>query len=639
MMPLSMIYDGTGQPPPERTLLRAGRLTLVYEAGTLRDIRMGDQEIVRGIYAAVRDHNWSTIPAVLHDVTTEVEDDHFRITFTSVHQQGSIHFTWRGTIEGSADSIVKFVFDGTAQSAFKRNRVGFCVLHPMEVAGIDCLIEHPDGSRTSGVFPRYIAPHQPFLNIRAMTHEVLPGVQAEVRMEGDIFETEDQRNWIDASFKTYCTPLSLPFPAALEVGSRIQQSVTLRLLGQPSVPIQILTSEPTVYTDPTLTVPLPPIGLGHASHHEPLTADELDRLRGLHPAHLRFDWRAPFEATALAQASQEARALGCGLELALHLSAAVDSDLAQVRAAVDKVKPEIVRWLVFQQGTTSTPREVAALAREALSAYAPLGAGTDAFFTELNRERPPADLLDWVTYSINPQVHAFDNASLTETLLAQGETVASTRQFAPGCRVAVSPVTLKMRWNPNATANAPAISPAELPAQVDVRQLSLCGAGWTLGSIKSLALAGADSVTYYETTGWLGVMEREAGSPLPERFASVPGGVFPLYHVLADINAFRGGEVVNCRATAPLRCDGLVLQKDGQLRILLANYTGEMIQVRVEAPAGVYGLRILDETSADSAIRDPQAFRAAPPIPVNTHEDTLTVILHPYAVAVLDRLS
>ena len=25
--------------------------------------------------------------------------------------------------------------------------------------------------------------------------------------EGDIFETEDQRNWSDASYKTFCTPL------------------------------------------------------------------------------------------------------------------------------------------------------------------------------------------------------------------------------------------------------------------------------------------------------------------------------------------------------------------------------------------------------------------------------------------------
>lgn len=28
--------------------------------------------------------------------------------------------------------------------------------------------------------------------------------------EGDVFEMEDQRNWTDASYKTYCTPWGCP---------------------------------------------------------------------------------------------------------------------------------------------------------------------------------------------------------------------------------------------------------------------------------------------------------------------------------------------------------------------------------------------------------------------------------------------
>ena len=37
--------------------------------------------------------------------------------------------------------------------------------------------------------------------------------------------------------------------------------------------------------------------------------------------------------------------------------------------------------------------------------------------------------MDFVNYSINPQVHAFDNLSLAETLSAQAETVKSARNF------------------------------------------------------------------------------------------------------------------------------------------------------------------------------------------------------------------
>ena len=56
-------------------------------------------------------------------------------------------------------------------------------------------------------------------------------------------------------------------------------------------------------------------------------------------------------------------------------------------------------------------------------------------------------------------------------------------------------------------------------------------------------------------------MESEAGPPLPERFPSRPGQVFPMFHVFADVNEFRGGEVLPSRSTRPLAVDGLVLRR------------------------------------------------------------------------------
>ena len=35
---------------------------------------------------------------------------------------------------------------------------------------------------------------------------------------------EDQRNWTDASFKTYSTPLSEPIPVTVKAGTRISQA-------------------------------------------------------------------------------------------------------------------------------------------------------------------------------------------------------------------------------------------------------------------------------------------------------------------------------------------------------------------------------------------------------------------------------
>ena len=77
---------------------------------------------------------------------------------------------------------------------------------------------HPDGSTTETEFPRLIAPQNPFKELAGLSHEVAPGVWADWRFEGDVFETEDQRNWTDASFKTFCTPLRLPFPVEVPAG-------------------------------------------------------------------------------------------------------------------------------------------------------------------------------------------------------------------------------------------------------------------------------------------------------------------------------------------------------------------------------------------------------------------------------------
>jgi hypothetical protein len=57
------MWYGRNAPPPEIVPLRAGQIALEYEAGDLRYLRIGGREIVRRIYAAVRDVNWNTIPA------------------------------------------------------------------------------------------------------------------------------------------------------------------------------------------------------------------------------------------------------------------------------------------------------------------------------------------------------------------------------------------------------------------------------------------------------------------------------------------------------------------------------------------------------------------------------------------------
>ena len=363
----------------------------------------------------------------------------------------------------------------------------------------------------------------------------------------------------------------------------------------------------------------------------------MERLKGLNLSHLRVDidlTQSDYEST-LNRASDEARALGASLEAALFVDDAAEDELSAFAKIVEGVNPPIGTYLIFHTAEPSTSARWIELARRYLP-NAKIGAGTNAYFTDLNRGRPPVDVLDLVCYSINPQVHAFDNSSLMETLEAQAVTVESTRQFADGVPIAVTPVTLLARFNPNATGPEPEPAPGELPAQVDVRQMSLFGAGWTVGSLKYLSESGVSSATYYETSGWRGVMETEAGSPTPEKFRSLSGAVFPLYHVLADVGEFAGGEAVAAKSSDTLKVDGMAIRKDGKTRVLLANLSAEPQQVTVRDLAASVRVRHLNETNVQDAMRTPEAFRAEAGELLQTAGGTLELNLLPYAIARID---
>jgi hypothetical protein len=386
---------------------------------------------------------------------------------------------------------------------------------------------------------------------------------------------------------------------------------------------------------------LPRVGLGMASHGEPLSAAEVERLRALHLSHLRVDLNLSGAVDVpLRHAVDAAHALGVPLEVALFVSDDAARELEYfATVTLPAFRPSVCTWLIFHVAEKSTSARWIEMARQFLEGYdsgARFGAGTNAYFAELNRNRPLEWFSDLVCYSINPQVHAFDNASLVETLPAQGVTVWSAREFTMDWPVAVSPVTLKPRFNPDAIAPAPPPAPGELPPQVDVRQMSLFGAGWTLGSIKYLAESGCYSVTYYETTGWRGVMAPRQGSPLPEQFRSPDGAVYPMYHVFANVGAFAGGHIVISQSDEPLAVDGLALSKEGRIRVLLANLGPEPRRVTVAGLGNHAWLHTLDETNAEQAMQNPEVFNADRGNPVETPGGLCTVTLRPFALARVD---
>ena len=618
--------------------LQWGPCTAIYQNGALRDISTNNIVVLSQIYAAVRDHNWWTVNGVFSDVKVDQRIDSCRVTFQSTHQYGEIDFEWRGTIIGDRDGTLTFKLDGKANRTFQRNRIGFCVLHSMSAAGAACRIEHTNGSETVLHLPREIAPHQPFFDIRAIHHEAAPGLWIETRMTGDTFEMEDQRNWTDASFKTYCTPLGEPFPVTVEAGTEIEQQIVVRLHG--SVPeVGLFTSGSARVDIHKERHALPRIGLGAATHGEPLSPRTIERLRGLNPAHLRVDlhFNEQVWPQILMRAVSEASAIGCTLELALHLADNAELELQALRDALVQVELRIARVLVFRDDEKSTAATWVDLARTILQIDAPIGGGTDAYFTELNRERPQTEYFDVVTYSINPQVHAFDDVSLVETLQVAPVTIATAKTFCGGKPIVISPITFRIRWNPNATSAPPPTPAGELPDRVDVRQMSLFGAGWTLGSLKYLCASGVHALTYFETTGWLGVMERDSGSPLPDKFPSVVGGVFPMYHVFADISDFTGGECIECTSSQSQKAEALVLTQEGRLRVILANFTSDDQTVTLNGlPAVMFAGRSLNADNALYAVTEPEAYRQQQDIRFDVRDGTVEVTLPPFGLLTLD---
>lgn len=607
---------------------------------------------------AVRDRNWDTIPPVYSNVHQEIGSDRFHISYEVENRQDDIHFRWQGHIQGDPDGTITFRIVGQAATTFMKNRIGLCVLHPARVAGTPCTITCVDGSQRAAAFPSQISPDQPplpFTDIISLAYKV-GNAQVDITFAGDIFEMEDQRNWTDASFKTYCPPVRLPYPVEISAGAMVCQTITIRARWT-ARPIPI---HPRIEAGLTLNVShqpvgrLPCLGTGIASHGAELSLQEIARLRALKLSHLRVDiWPAdPLFPEIFQRAVAQSRALDVPLCLAMHLTEKGEAEIGAFKQLVLEIKPRVAIWLVYPAvelflGGSPTAQAVAWVKNSGIAALLQipyiLASGTDADFIFLQRNLPPLEQVEAVCFAINPQVHAFDNASVMETLEAQPMTVANARQLSRGRPVLVSSVTLRPRHNPYATGAIPATPLGELPSQVDYRQPSLFAAAWLVGSLRAMALGGASAVSYFETTGRRGLMETEAGSPMPGKFRSIPGAVFPVYHVLADVADYVSDgsliypEVLAATSSNALKMQGLALSGGDSQRLLIANLTSEIQAVTVRGLPAQVSVRYLDETNVVEAMINPESYRAQ----ISTRDTTNgkhKFDLCPYAVIKIDSM-
>jgi D-apionolactonase len=591
---------------PADVFLKAGNLSVTYSNGALRYISADNHELIRMICSAVRDKNWLTISPLVVEEKIEAEETSFKISLKCLYTTEDLNISASYLIEGRHDNSITLAMEGKILDKSLKNRIGWCVLHPVEgCAGENCLIEHTDGSTEQSVFPEDIAPYQVFREIKSMIW-MSNRIRCRIDFEGDIFETEDQRNWTDASFKTYSTPLSIPYPVTLEKDKVVNQRITLRVyLNSNAQPME---DETTILKlVPEETFRMPAVGICRSSRSLPLTKNEIKYLRTMRFDHYRVelylfesDWKKKAK-----QAAIESTDLGYPMELALFFDNNITSCINDFLDWYSGNKLNVSSIILYQREYASTSHDLASEVIPLLKKEDPdikTGIGTNANFAQLNRNRPDDAGNDFICFSIHPQEHASDNITLTENLKAQEYSIRSAQKFAGNKGIIVSPVTIQRRFNANNTFIEIPWTETGVPPQVDSRLMSLFGACWTAGSLKYLCEAGAESISFYETAGERGIIQGDSDSRWPLQFKSVKGMIFPLYHVFRFLLANKSLALMKSISSKPLIADCLALTDGKQARILLVNFTANVQPVSLDCCSGLFRIRTLSSESYNEVV-------------------------------------
>ena len=394
-------------------------------------------------------------------------------------------------------------------------------------------IHHSDGQIEETVFPEAISPDQPAFDISALTHEPAPGVSCTVEMEGDAFEMEDQRNWADASFKTYIRPLSKPRPYVIAKGERDRQRITVTTKAPASAKAAgadagaKLTLGAPAGRMPSMALFLEPDEVPSALAHAASVGTAQDVI-------IRFDADRGHDWRTLVQAADFANVIGAHLAIeAIFNALDPRTEAMRVVDAIRSANVEPGAVLVSPRrefktrpsdmlppGESDIGELVDALRTAGLKAS--VGAGTPSFFTEFNRN-PPAGDCDFVFFGVAGNVHAADDLSVMETLSVYPAVVASAGKLCPGKPLWLGPCTIGMRHNPYGATVATNPGHVRLPAAGDdPRHGALFGAAFAVGVAAQAAATGVDHLTLASPAGRFGlVTENGVRRPLQEVHAEL----------------------------------------------------------------------------------------------------------------------
>jgi hypothetical protein len=484
-----------------------------------------------------------------------------------------------------------------------------------------------------------VSPGQPVFDIAGLVYSV-QGIEVTITFKGETFEMEDQRNWTDASYKTYCRPLSRPTPYVIAAGEAVRQEIEIHVTGSAAQSPDASTNleAPGLRLDPTREA-VPAVSLALDATSLPDTDESvIARLVAPQILQLRVCPETVNPVLDVSQAlisdDQEIE-----LEIVIPEDRQIDDCLGKIAKRCSSVPIRVARVIALPEAylrsyqpagpwpVGPTPRDAAVDARRWFPS-SQIGSGVLTNFAELNRCRPDMSVCDYITHGATAIVHAADDRSVVESLEGLSHVFDSARVLASRREYRLGLVSIGMRSNPYGSHVVTNPDQLRLPmAGIDPRQRGLFAAAWAIGAVAATEQYGILSMALAAPVGPLGIIYRRAAWPQPIYDDGDGAVVYPLFHVVRALSQIASTPRLSVQG-APRSVVGVAGEtRLGNRVLLLANLSDESRHVTLPQSAHV---RRLDEETFETAISDPNWLRTGEP------EHCSVVALSAWAVGFVD---
>ncbi len=543
----------------------AGSWQLELRDDEFADIHFDGRLVLRSVRAVIRDKDWNTSELVIE----KVEAGNEQLKIHVISKGHGAEFAGWITFSASGQEA-KVMVHLTALDDFQTNRTGLIVLHSPNCAGQNLDVTHSNGDLSRLKFPISISPHQPAAAIAALGWQD-NGLQIELAFSGDVFEMEDQRNWTDASYKTYSRPLAMPFPYHIPKGQLVEQSITISVVVLDKEHKKSSLKE--LKLEPAGRFPAIQVGASTTKSSGTPSGIPKDFKPGNNTVLVELDLTSANWKLALRRAATSVRKLDIRIILSHY------ADLHSAIVELERLEfIQILRIGAFDSKTHVSPHKLTNLLSLAISTSnsvavknAKVVSGSRSHFTELNREQdsiiPKFSQfpIEEITFASTPLFHAHGTEQLLEAVAMQRLTAIQAVEIAKGRPVNVGPVSLRPRFNNVATSEAK--SPnftdlsagygAEIHGAVDYRQASPELGAWLIASAAAFAISGVSSITWFEQWG-------------PRGLADNLGREYAAGIAFRTLSELQGGDLYSSDSIDG-KIWGLASVKNGVTKILASN--------------------------------------------------------------------